>query len=100
MSLPPGLPAVTWTPEAMQAYCRRFGVSPAEFAAQLAEENAQIARDWEDFRRRRPDGSLRSFALEQIEATALELLTTSGVPIGRARTLARNARRIAEERAP
>jgi hypothetical protein len=100
VSRAPDPPPLAWSPDAVQAYCRRFGLSRAEAETQLAEENAQLTAAWVDYRRRRPNGTARGFALEQIEAAAFDALTTSGVPANRARGLARNARRRAEEHAP
>src|SRR5262245_19329398 len=95
-----GFPRVTWDPVALTLFCERHGLSRSEAAAMIEAENTQIAAAWASYRRRHPGATLRAFALDGVEATALKMLAERGVPPARARVLARNIRHRAAEHAP
>jgi hypothetical protein len=99
MNPAPDLPRLTWEPDALEMFCRCFGMTRAEAKAAIEEENEQMAADWAAYRRRNPHGTVRAFGLERIEAITVEMLIDAGVPPPAARVLARNTRRRAEEHA-
>lgn len=86
-------PGVRFAPEALDLFCRRFGVAPADAAAMMdadnAADNAELGLAWRAYR-----------ALHQVEDAALELALLLGNTPARAREVARRARSEAISRAP